>query len=404
MDEEVKTDHQFEIAKIILITSFASAAIVLAVVFVFRAPLAEYIQAGAASSVPVIEESTVTTEPLVDMIAAAEPAVVSVIATKDVPVYEQYVEQLDPWGFWTVPRLRSQGTEEREIGGGSGFVVSEDGLIVTNHHVVADTAARYSIILSDGASYEVDVLASDPAIDIAVLKISEPIIAPLTALSFGDSTNLHLGETVVAIGNALAEFQNSVSVGVVSGLSRSITASDELTGMSERLDQVIQTDAAVNPGNSGGPLLNARGEVIGVNVATSRGADNISFALPAHVVAATVDSVRQYGEIVRPYLGVRYTTLTPALAEKNGLPVTYGALIAPGQVDTQEAVLPNSPAATVGLKENDIILMIDGIELRDTDLALELRKKQVGDTVSLKVLSNGAEKEVTVTLERMPVE
>ena len=282
-------------------------------------------------------------EPLVAMIAEAEPAVVSVVVTKDVPVYERYFETLDPWGFFSLPRVRSNGTQEQEVGGGSGFIVSNDGMIVTNAHVVSDTDARYSVVLYDGTSYAVDVLARDSALDIAILKISEPVENRLTFLSFGDSESLKLGQTVVAIGNALAEFQNSVSVGVVSGLSRSITASDEVTGKSERLEQVIQTDAAINPGNSGGPLLNSKGEVVGVNVATSKGAENIGFALPAHVVKEVVTSVKEYGEIVRPYLGVRYTMLNERISKANNISVSYGALVTRGQREEELAVAPGSP-------------------------------------------------------------
>jgi serine protease Do len=275
-------------------------------------------------------------------------------------------------------------------------------MIVTNAHVVSDTDARYSVLLHDGKSYAVDVLARDIALDIAVLKITEPITERLTYLSFGDSQSLQLGQTVVAIGNALAEFQNSVSVGVVSGLSRSITASDEVTGKSERLEQVIQTDAAINPGNSGGPLLNLKGEVIGVNVATSRGAENIGFALPAQAVEEVVRSVKEYGEIVRPYLGVRYTMLHERLAKANNIPVSYGALIVRGQQAEELAIAPGSPADKAGLLENDIILSIDGVDLKDTDLAVVLRTKKVGDTITLKVLSKGEEKTVVVTLEKAP--
>jgi serine protease Do len=392
------------VAKTALLSSVLTLVIILGLVFVGRDFLVSYLVSKSTPTTanPIPELITDTEEPLVTMIAAAEPAVVSVVVTKDVPIYERYFETVDPWGLFTLPRVRSSGTEEREVGGGSGFIVSNDGMIVTNAHVVSDTDARYSVLLHDGKSYAVDVLARDIALDIAVLKITEPITERLTYLSFGDSQSLQLGQTVVAIGNALAEFQNSVSVGVVSGLSRSITASDEVTGKSERLEQVIQTDAAINPGNSGGPLLNLKGEVIGVNVATSRGAENIGFALPAQAVEEVVRSVKEYGEIVRPYLGVRYTMLHERLAKANNIPVSYGALIVRGQQEEELAIAPGSPADKAGLQENDIILSIDGVDLKDTDLATMLRTKKVTDTITLKVLSKGEEKTVVVTLEKAP--
>ncbi|MBP6924194.1 MAG: trypsin-like peptidase domain-containing protein [Candidatus Pacebacteria bacterium] len=389
-----------KMAEMILLNTFVTLLILSGTLFIFRDSIKTYL---LSDTIPTNKAETVITtekrEPLVEMVASVNDAVVSIVITKDVPVYEQYYEQFDPWGFFNVPRIRESGTEEREVGGGSGFIVSNDGLIVTNNHVVVDPNARYSVLLNDGTVYTVEMLARDADLDIAILKINQPIESKLTYLEFGDSTDLKLGQTVVAIGNALAEFQNSVSVGVVSGLSRSIVASDEW-GRSEQLDQVIQTDAAINPGNSGGPLLNLEGKVVGVNVATSRGADNIGFALPVAVVKQAVDSVKEFGEIVRPYIGVRYTSVTPRLVKANNLPVDYGALIVRGQNEDEVAVMPDSPAADAGLAENDIILSIDGESLLDKDLTSALRTKKVGQSVVLEIMTNGGRKTVTVTLEK----
>lgn len=391
------------IAKVALLSSLISMVVLSGLVFILRVPLAEFLMNGA--KVETTSHTAVVTpeaaEPLVDMIEKVNPAVVSVVVTKDVPVYEEYYERFDPWGFLTIPRIRENGTEEKEVGGGSGFVVSNDGMIVTNHHVVSDESARYSVVLIDGTVYPVDVLAKDADLDIAVLKIAAPLEKALTFIEFGDSNTLKLGQTVVAIGNALAEFQNSVSVGVISGLSRSIVASDSW-GRSEQLDQVIQTDAAINPGNSGGPLLNLYGEVVGVNVATSQGADNIGFALPASAVKRAVDSVREFGEIVRPFLGVRYSMVTKRMAEANSLPVDYGALVVRGRTPEELAVMPGSPADKAGIVENDIILSIDGEELRDKDLASILRTKTLGQEITLEVFSKDNKKTVTLTLEKAP--
>jgi serine protease Do len=390
------------IAKVVILTSFISVIIILGLAYIGRGFLLGYIDGQIALPTEDQVVQLTTSEQIVSMIEKVNPAVVSVVITKDVPVYEQYYESYDPWGFFggfSIPRVREKGTEEQEVGGGSGFIVSNDGLTVTNRHVVEDEEARYSVLLNDGTSYDVEVLARDPQLDIAILKINEPFDEALTYVNFGDSESLKLGQSVIAIGNALAEFRNSVSVGVISGLSRSIVASDGM-GHNEQLDQVIQTDAAINPGNSGGPLLNLSGEVIGVNVATSRGADNIGFALPAHVVKGVVESVKEHGEIIRPFLGVRYQMVTEHMAELNELPVTYGALVMRGETKEELAVVPGSPADKVGITENTIILSIDGEELREKDLATVLRSKTVGQEVVLKILQAGEEKTVSVTLDK----
>jgi len=392
------------IAKIVILSSLLTLILVVTSGYIFRGVLVNSLLTAQNTNDQLLAEKLPLSieETVVESIDRVNPAVVSVLVKKDVPVYEQYYESFSPFGRYggfSVPRIRENGTQEQEVGGGSGFIVSNDGMIVTNRHVVSDLDARYSVLLNDGVAYDVEVLARDPQLDVAILQINEPLQKSLQFVSFGDSESLRLGETVIAIGNALAEFRNSVSVGVVSGLARSIVASDGMGG-SEQLDQVIQTDAAINPGNSGGPLLNIDGEVIGVNVAVSRGADNIGFALPAHVVEQVVDSVRQYGEIVRPYLGVRYVMLNEQIAEANGLDYTYGALVISGATANEPAVMPDSPADKADIAENTIILSIDGQELRDTDLATILRGKKVGDQIVAVIAQAGEEKTVRLTLEK----
>jgi len=349
---------------------------------------------------------------IVNIVEKANPAVVSIVITKDVPIIERYYENFDPFGNdffndffngdgfgFRIPQYREKGTEKKEVGGGSGFFISSDGFIVTNRHVVNDSEADYTVLTNDGEKYEAEVLAKDSVLDIAILKVKGK---DFSYLKFGDSDLLKPGQTVIAIGNALAEFRNSVSVGVVSGLSRSIVAGD-FSGRSELLEGVIQTDAAINPGNSGGPLLDIAGNVIGVNVAVQRGAENIGFALPSNTVKSIVDSIKEYGEIVRPYLGVRYIQVTEALKKKNNLSVDYGALIIRGEAVEDLAVIPGSPADKAGLVENDIILEVDGVKLDGKkSLALLIRQKKVGGEITLKILSKGKEKEVKVLLEKAP--
>ena len=351
---------------------------------------------------------------MVDAVAKATPAVVSIIITKDVPVIERYFDNFNPFGDlfgntplfnfgpfdFQVPRERSGGTERREVGGGTGFFVSAEGHIITNRHVVSDTKADYTAITADGKKHEVEVLAKDPILDIAVLKVKGGGTFPY--LQFDDSDEVKVGQTAIAIGYALGEFKNTVSVGVVSGLYRSITASSGL-GESETLDEVIQTDAAINPGNSGGPLLDLRGRVVGVNVAVARGSENIGFALPANVVRGVVDSVKQNNKIVRPYLGIRYVAVTPSLKEKNKLSVDYGVLVLRGESAEDLAVIPGSPADKAGIVENDIILELAGVKLEaDKSLAALVRRYQVGETVALKVWHKGQTKTLSVKLEAAP--
>jgi serine protease Do len=340
---------------------------------------------------------------VIDVVDATNPAVISIVITKDVPKLEQIFQQGNsPFGWFSfgLPQYRQNGTEKKEIGGGSGFLVSSDGYVVTNAHVVSDDEAEYTVFLNDGTSYTAAIVATDETLDVAVLKI-EANDVPF--LEFGDSDTVKVGQTVVAIGNALGEFRNTVSAGVISGLSRSITAGGQ--GTSEVLADVLQTDAAINPGNSGGPLLDLSGRVIGVNVATSSGGENISFALPSNAVKQTVDSIREYGHVVRAYLGVRFVMVNAAFAEANDLPVEYGALIRRSDDSALLAVVPGSPADKAGIEENDLLTEIDGIKLDDEHpLNVVLRKYAVGDTITVKLWHDGAEKTVTVTLVEAPLE
>ena len=358
---------------------------------------------------PAAEAPISTNNGVVSVVKSANPAVVSVIITKDVPILEQVNnQQANPFGglfgnlpfqFFNRPQYRQKGTEKKEVGGGSGFVVSSDGYIVTNHHVIQDTTAEYTVFMNDGKKYPANVVASDETIDVALLKIEAK---DLPFLAFGDSDKLELGQSVIAIGNALAEFRNTVSVGVVSGLLRSIRAGDG-TGKSEKLDGVIQTDAAINPGNSGGPLLDLSGNVIGVNVAVANGVENIAFALPANVVKSAVESIKKNGRVIRPFLGIRYVPVTKALQEANRLSVDYGVLVSRGEKSEDLAVIPGSPADKADIVENDIILKLDDQRIDDEhSLAMLIQKKSVGDTIKLRVLHKGMETDVFVTLEERP--
>lgn len=349
---------------------------------------------------------------IINVVKKANPAVVSIIISKEVPKYDVSYKQTNPFGdifgnnfpdmFFQTPTYTPNGTEKKEIGGGSGFLVSNDGLIVTNRHVVSDTKAEYTVFLNNGKKYTATVLARDPVLDVALIKITPPVGTTFPYLEFANSDTLEVGQSVIAIGNALGQFKNSVSEGIISGLSRSITAGDN-AGNSEQLDKVVQTDAAINPGNSGGPLLNLDGKVVGINVAVVSGSENVGFALPINSVKSAIDSVRKTGKIIRPYVGVRYIVINDALKNKNNLPVNYGILVQKGKDASELAVIPGSPADKAGIVENDIILEFNGQKIDENQSFLNLiRSKNVGDNINLKILSKGVEKTVYLKLEATP--
>jgi serine protease Do len=345
---------------------------------------------------------------VINAVKKTNPAVVSIVISQQVPKYETYIDpnqQVNPFGDlfpglnFNIPQYRQNGTEKKDVGGGSGFLVSSDGLIVTNKHVVDQKNADYTVFTNDGKKHTAKVVARDPVLDIALIKIEG---SGFPFLSLGDSDTLEIGQSVIAIGNALGEFRNTVSVGVVSGLARSITAGDN-SGNAEVLDHVIQTDAAINPGNSGGPLLDLDGEVIGVNVAIAQGSENIGFALPINSVKSAIESVESTGKIIRPYIGIRYVDVNAELKDKNKLTVDYGVLVKAGATASELAVIPGSPADKAGIVENDIILEVDGVKLDDkANFADIIRQKKVGQVINLKILHRGAQINVSVTLEAAP--
>jgi len=341
---------------------------------------------------------------IIDSVKLASPSVVSIIISKNLPVYEQqFVNPFpdvpgftNPFGNFLIPQQVQNGTKLQEVGAGSGFIVSGDGMILTNKHVVSDPKADYTVITTDGKKYPAKVLALDPVQDLAVIKIQTDTKLP--AITLGDSDGIEIGQGAIAIGNALGQFSNTVSVGVVSGLGRTVNASDQGGGFSETLEGIIQTDAAINPGNSGGPLLNLKGEVIGINVATAEGAQSIGFALPINLAKRDVDQVIKTNKIVYPFLGVRNVLVDSTVKDKYNLSVDYGALIIKG-VAGEPAIAAGSPAEKAGLKEGDVILELNGEKITtDNSLTKTIQKYNPGDKVTLKVLRDGKEMMVDVVL------
>lgn len=360
---------------------------------------------------PIYLPQTSQEEATIKVVKDASPAVVSIVVTKDVPKLELYYENPfeeferffgQPFDFQT-PQYRQKGTEKKEVGGGTGFIVSEQGMVLTNAHVVSDEEADYTVLTNDGKKYPAKVLARDKLRDLAVMKIEGKESFP--TLKLGDSDNLQIGQTVIAIGNALGEFKNTVSVGVISGLGRKVTAGGG--GSVETLEDVIQTDAALNPGNSGGPLLNLKGEVIGVNFAIAQQAENIAFTIPINKAKKDIEQVEKFGKISYPYLGVQYLLLNEEIQLERNLPTGQGAWITRWAKDESDnwqltdnpAVVPGTAAAKAGLRENDIILEFNNEKITlDNTLAKIIAKHNPGDRVVLSVLRNGRDLNVEVVL------
>lgn len=268
-----------------------------------------------------------------------------------------------------------------ESGIGTGFIVDANGLVMTNSHVVDNPDGKYSVVLKDGTTYEVNKVHLDKSSDIAILEVTA---RNLSAVEFGDSDALKVGQKAIAIGNALGRFQNTVTTGVVSGIARQIRATSPF-GDSKIYEDVIQTDAALNPGNSGGPLLNSSGQVIGINVATTSGVDNIGFAIPVNDVKPILASFIKNGRIIRPFLGVSYTVITKEIAALRGMP--QGAFVS--------TVVAGSPAEKAELKRGDIIKKIDDQDITgENSLANIIMRKNVGDKIEL--LIDRENKEITL--------
>jgi len=339
-------------------------------------------------------------EATVSVVESVTPAVVSIVVSKDISIYRDNFFG-DPFGFFNPfgfpDQTQPSKKEKQKIGGGSGFFISDDGMIITNKHVVSDENAEYAVLLADGSEHMAKVLARDPVRDFALIKIDG---SGFPTLQLGDSDAIKVGQTVIAIGNSLGEFSNSVSRGIVSGLKRDLVAGSGF-GQSERLTNIIQTDAAINPGNSGGPLLDIRGQVIGINTAVAQGAENVGFALPINSIKKSIEQVKKTGKITAAFLGVRYALIDEMIQDDNNLPFSYGALVVRGQNMTDLAVIPDSPADKAGIVEGDIILEVNGVKVDGNKNGLSelLSGYSAGESISLKVWHKGSVRDVFVALE-----
>lgn len=369
---------------------------------------------------------------IIEAVKKVSPCVVSIIISKHLPKVKRIA--LSPFGPFEFlkPDDKKEAGELKDskeqpaphlpsseghvqIGGGSGFVVhsnNEYSLILTNKHVIHDREAEYTVLMDDpegvrqggpygaGNEYEAEVLSSDPLNDIAILKIK---VGRLPAVKLGNPSKVEIGQTAIAIGTALGMFTNTVSKGIISGLSRRIAASLGDGQETEVLRGVIQTDVAINQGNSGGPLINTNGEVIGINTAIIFGAQNIGFAIPINWAKKDIEDILKYGKIERPYLGLRYVMVNKKLKEQYNLSSDCGALVVSDHLPNSQAVIKGSPAEKAGLKENDLIIEINGKKLSEkVELADLIQEFKVGDEIELTLLRNGNETTKTkVKLEEM---
>lgn len=388
---------------------------------------------GVVQSPKVVEEhSYVEESQSIDAIKKVSPAVVSIVATQDLKYYRtqpfpfyQFFNN-DPFGdmepgfHFSVPQQNSQfqgqGQEgkdyeiqKRKVAGGSGFIISPEGMVLTNRHVVLNKDVQYSVITNDGTEYDAEVVSIDPLNDLAVLqmikkgeiekaKAQRTKLTNLPVVEIGDSDALQVGQKVLAIGYALGEYENTVTAGIISAKGREITA-DDGQNESETLSGLLQTDTAINPGNSGGPLINLAGQVIGINVAINAAGSNIGFAIPMKEVKPVLESISKYGRIVRPNIGVRHKLLDKTLAAQLKIPVDHGALLVGDEAKGEFAVLPGSPADKAGLKIRDVILSVDGKDIT-TDYTLQdsIRDRKPGDAITLKVWRSGQTLTIKLTL------
>ncbi len=414
MDELNKTQVVMLVLLVSFVTSLATGIVTVTLINQAPPPITQMIGRVIEKTIetvkpgePIHEKTIIITQEdmVMKVVKNVSSAVVSVVATKDVPVMEEYFSSPFknlPQGFFPdikIPQYRQKGTEKKRVSSGSGFFISKDGLILTNKHVVADPKAEYSVIMNDGRKLAAKVLVRDPFQDIAILKVEGK---EFNYIPLGDSRKIKVGQSAIAIGNSLGEFQNTVSVGIISGLKRRVmVVGDAITG-AEELQELIQTDASINPGNSGGPLLDLSGNVVGINTAMAELAENIGFALPINIAKRDIKDIQEFGTVKYPFIGIRYQSVNTEIKIKNKLPVDYGLLLTRGPKG-EPSITKDSPAEKAGLKKGDVILEVNGIKMHDSNSLISLLNKlRVGDKIKMKIFRNGKKMELSVTLKERP--
>lgn len=350
------------------------------VVFTGGSNLSSSSQAQTAPAAPA--SSSAAFPDFASLAERAMPAVLAVttedvISSRDL---RRIHPDMDPFEFFFGPQSLPR---QKSIGAGSAFFISADGLALTNNHVVAN-AEKIFVFTDDRTRFEAKVVGRDPATDLALIKVQGK--GPFAYLPLGDSNALRVGEWVMAVGNPLGIGQ-TVTVGVVSGKGRTLNLSR--TTMS--FENFIQTDAAINRGNSGGPLINIKGEVVGINTAMNAGAENMGFAVPVNTAKAILPQLKEKGKVVRGYLGVNITDVTAEHQEAFNLPSREGALV--------HDVMDGSPAEKAGLKHGDVIVAINGKAIKNQrELIDTVSSMPPGTKVELEIIRDGKRKKLTATL------
>lgn len=333
-----------------------------------------------------------------EIVAKVIPAVVAVSVSENIKKnYENGVIDLKTE---KILKKEADGDGNIEVESGSGFIVDKNGIIVTSKHIIADLDAEYFVFTNNGRKFRAEVIASDTINDIAILKIKplENTTISFPIIPLGNSDKINLGESVIALGNALGIFKNTISAGIISGLHRGIAAKIYTNAEVQEMRELIQTDAAINPGNSGGPLINLYGEAIGINTAMFSKAENIGLAIPINIIKKDLKDLQKYGKIKRPFLGARYLLINEKIKSKFNLPVDTGAFVI-NEGQQRPAIIPNSPAEKSGLQEKDIILEINGEKINfDETLNDLLEEYSIGDKIKLKIIRNGKRMEIIAAL------
>ena len=327
----------------------------------------------------------------------ATPAVANIIVPEEEAVIKAYESNLSSVVSIVISEELTNlvgGISKQDTGGGTGFFVSSDGYIITNKHVVARSDVDYTVVTSDGREYTASVLGRDPLFDVAIVKVEGSGFKPA---KLGDSDKIRIGSTVLAIGNVLAEFRNTVTRGIVSGIGRTITASGG--GVTETIEGTIQTDASINPGNSGGPLINLKGEVVGINTAINRAGESLGFTIPINIAKQALTNFKKHGKILRTFVGLRYVMLNRAIARAYGLPVYQGAYVLVKNNVGEPGVVAGGPAEGAGVRLGDIVLEINGQKLTmQKSLASVIVQYDPGQKTSFKILRQGTELTLEITL------
>ena len=352
---------------------------------------------GNSKEVHYVEKSDI-----IDSVEKVKKSVVSIIATKDLPIYKKNYFYSNPFFEQMIPTPQLTTKKQTvKIGGGSGFIFSDTGYIFTNKHVVQDESADFTVVLFDGTELKAEIIEKDTDNDVAILKVDTTNLKnPLKAVMFGNFHDIQVGQKVLAIGNALAEFQNTVTSGIISALGRSIIASDGQSRSGAKIQNLLQTDAAINPGNSGGPLVNLDGQVIGMNTAIAQNANGIGFAIPINDIKYIAESILKYGKIVKPFLGIRFIGLNEKIATELQVSVSEGAYIVGNANMNEPAIVQGSPANIAGIQEGDIILSINEEKITSTNpLQSVILRQKMDEEIVVLLLRNNKEIPIIVTLK-----